>query len=194
MEEKEDGTDPLDPDSDGDGLTDGQEKEQGTDPNNFDTDGDGLSDGEEINIGTDPLKPDSDNDGLNDYDEVRIWNTNPKDPDSDNDSIIDGDEVENGTDPSSDDTNNEITVSEVLTPGSSNRMESQWIIINIEKHPNALVEVYNRNGQKVFSKTNYQNDWLGDFKGSRLPGGSYFYTIYIPDLNKTMSGWIFLTY
>ena len=27
--------------------------------------------------------------------------------------------------------------------------------MNIEKHPKAIIEVYNRNGQRVFSKTNY---------------------------------------
>ena len=193
-QEKEDKTNPLDPDTDADGLNDGEEKEQGTDINNPDTDGDGLLDGEEIKIGTDPLKPDTDNDRLNDYDEVKIWNTNPNDPDSDGDKINDGNEIDNGTDPNLDDTKNEILVSEVLTPGSSNRLESNWTIMSIERYPNAIVEVFNRNGQKVFSKTNYKNDWQGDFKGSRLPGGSYYYKIYIPEQNKTISGWIFLTY
>lgn len=93
-----------------------------------------------------------------------------------------------------DDTNNEILISEVLTPGSSNQLESFWTIINIKKHPNAIVEVFNRYGQRVFSKTNYQNNWQGDFKGSRLPAGSYYYHIYLPDSDKTHRGWIFLTY
>ncbi len=54
------GTDPLDPDTDGDGLRDGQEVNQfGTDPLNADTDGDGLRDALEIKLhGTDPLIPD----------------------------------------------------------------------------------------------------------------------------------------
>jgi hypothetical protein len=37
------GTDPVDADTDGDGLTDGDEVEHvGTDPTNADTDGDGI--------------------------------------------------------------------------------------------------------------------------------------------------------
>ncbi|MCF6239028.1 MAG: hypothetical protein L3J79_09535, partial [Candidatus Marinimicrobia bacterium] len=49
-------TDPNNPDSDGDGLTDGEEMNTyGTDPNNVDSDGDGESDGEELSNGTDPL-------------------------------------------------------------------------------------------------------------------------------------------
>lgn len=44
------GTDPNNPDSDGDGLSDSEEVLiHNTDPNNPDSDGDGLSDGEEVN-------------------------------------------------------------------------------------------------------------------------------------------------
>ena len=42
------------------------------DPLNNDTDGDRLQDGEEVNAGTDPNNADSDDDGLTDYDEVNI--------------------------------------------------------------------------------------------------------------------------
>ena len=172
---------------------DGEEIINGTNPLVPDTDNDGLLDGKEIEMGTNPLNNDTDNDKLLDRDEINNG-TDPLNPDTDGDSILDGDEIENGTDPNLDDSNNEILVSEVLTPGSSNRLESFWTIMNIEKYPNAIVEVYNRNGQRVFSKTNYQNDWQGDFKGSRLPGGSYYYNIYLPDKDKNFSGWIFLTY
>jgi hypothetical protein len=51
------GLDPRNPDTDGDGVADGDEPNlYGTDPLNEDTDGDGLSDGEELfGIYTDPL-------------------------------------------------------------------------------------------------------------------------------------------
>lgn len=50
------GTDPENPDSDGDGLLDGEEyHELGTDPAVFDSDGDGYGDGVEVQRGTDPL-------------------------------------------------------------------------------------------------------------------------------------------
>ena len=67
------------PDSDGDGLKDGQEdvNKNGTvdanetDPCLFDTDGDGLNDGYEVLIyHTNPLNPDTDGDGWSDFDEV----------------------------------------------------------------------------------------------------------------------------
>jgi hypothetical protein len=44
-------------DSDQDGLTNQEEKTLGTDPNNPDTDGDGYSDGKEVQSGYNPLKP-----------------------------------------------------------------------------------------------------------------------------------------
>lgn len=54
-------------DSDGDGLLDSVETDIGTDPFNPDTDGDTISDGDEVNITlTDPLSADTDDDGLAD--------------------------------------------------------------------------------------------------------------------------------
>jgi len=51
------GLDPTNPDTDGDGVADGDELNiYGTDPTVFDTDGDGIGDGEELfGIHTDPL-------------------------------------------------------------------------------------------------------------------------------------------
>jgi hypothetical protein len=62
------GTDPNNPDSDGDGLNDGDEvTTHGTNPNLADTDGDSLSDADEINIhNTSPTSVDTHNDGLRD--------------------------------------------------------------------------------------------------------------------------------
>lgn len=96
-------------DKDKDGLTLDQEKLLGTDPENPDTDGDGLTDGAEFNIyKTDLLKADTDGDGLNDGDEVRINSTNPNLIDTDNDGISDGDEVlKYNTDPLLTDTDND---------------------------------------------------------------------------------------
>ncbi len=68
-----------DGDDDGDGLTNAEERALGTLPDNPDTDRDGLSDGDEVNThGTDPKKADSDNDGLSDGYEV-AQGLNPND-------------------------------------------------------------------------------------------------------------------
>ncbi|ALV63237.1 Calcium-binding acidic-repeat protein precursor (ARP) [Thermococcus sp. 2319x1] len=79
---------------DNDGLTFEEEQKYGTDPFNPDTDGDGISDGEEVNkYKTNPLKFDSDGDGLSDWEEFFSYNTNPLEPDTDKDGIIDGEEA-----------------------------------------------------------------------------------------------------
>ena len=56
-----------------------------------------------------------------------------------------------------------IMVSQLITPGSFGS-ESTWKIINIENFPNSRVSVYNRNGQLVFRKKAYQNDWNGTYQ------------------------------
>lgn len=58
LEEYNCGTDPLEEDSDYDGIDDGTEiRVNGTNPLNKDTDGDGINDGDELVTGLDPLNP-----------------------------------------------------------------------------------------------------------------------------------------
>lgn len=87
------GTDPLDPDTDDDGILDGWEVANETDPTNpdhrsqpvgdLDKDDDFLRDGSELLVyGTDPLNPDTDGDGFLDGIEVRIYGTDPTDANS----------------------------------------------------------------------------------------------------------------
>lgn len=84
----------VDEDNDNDGLMDSKEAELGTDRWNPDTDGDGLKDGEEVNtLKTDPLKADTDGDGLSDGDEVLKSKTDPLKADTDDDGVNDGAEV-----------------------------------------------------------------------------------------------------
>ena len=94
-EERRYGTDPKNPDTDHDGLKDGEEvKRYHTNPLRSDTDGDGLSDGDEVlKYHTNPLKVDTDGDGLSDGDEVLKYHTDPLKVDTDGDGISDGDEV-----------------------------------------------------------------------------------------------------
>ena len=81
-------TDPLDSDSDDDGLDDYQEIViYGTKAIDNDTDDDGLDDYQEVMVhGTNPMSYDSDSDGISDYDEIFIWFSDPLTIDLDNDS------------------------------------------------------------------------------------------------------------
>ena len=93
----------LDPDSDNDGIRDGDEIQLvltadndvewwGSNPFYWDTDLDGLGDREEESEPpwSSKLRADTDSDGLDDYREVKIYSTNPVNPDSDRDGIPDG--------------------------------------------------------------------------------------------------------
>ena len=119
--------DPRNPDTDGDGLTDGAEVDtHGTDPTQSDTDGDGLTDSAEVNVyGTDATQADTDGDGLRDGFEVlsgfnphsageqgqdpdadgltnleeQIEGSDPTRADTDGDGLRDGFEVVSGFDP-----------------------------------------------------------------------------------------------
>ncbi|HKY32479.1 MAG TPA: FG-GAP-like repeat-containing protein [Candidatus Polarisedimenticolia bacterium] len=94
------GSDPTNPDTDGDGLTDGEEvTTYGTNPLAADTDGDGLGDAQEIAAGTDPLNRDTDGDGLTDEDEIVTYGTDPLMADTDGDGVTDGWEVRHGYNP-----------------------------------------------------------------------------------------------
>ncbi len=122
---------PLEKDSDGDGLLDNEEVQYGTNPSLIDTDADGVSDllngvsdllevrgyswdpdsgmfvlNQESGFISDPLKVDSDDDGISDGDEVRYYLTNPVLSDTDGDGLTDKEEVDVdvGTNPLNEDT------------------------------------------------------------------------------------------
>ena len=89
------GSDPNEPDSDDDGLMDGEEVHlYGTDPASWDSDEDLLSDGDEVMVHfTDPNQRDTDGDGLNDRTELKDWSTDPRLNDTDGDGLHDGPEA-----------------------------------------------------------------------------------------------------
>jgi len=128
LDPSDDGGITPDDDRDDDGLTNDEEDELGTDPDNPDSDGDGLLDGTEVNSDrpTDPLDSDSDDDGLcdglpdeapedceggEDVDndgETDFGETDPTDADTDNDGLSDGDEtLFTETDPLNDDSDSD---------------------------------------------------------------------------------------
>jgi hypothetical protein len=74
-------SDPMNKDTDGDGVMDGDELRMGLLTHVADTDGDGLSDGIELAIGLNPLDPKADKDGdtMTDAVEVLRAHTNPND-------------------------------------------------------------------------------------------------------------------
>jgi hypothetical protein len=87
-------SDPLNADTDGDGVTDNEEKHAAADPRSADTDGDTLTDNQEWNIlYSDPTNDDTDGDGTQDGFEFYSYRTSPVLADTDGDQINDTDEI-----------------------------------------------------------------------------------------------------
>ncbi|WP_135829911.1 hypothetical protein [Halorussus halobius] len=107
-------SDPFQPDTDGDGLSDGVEiradglspvqanstaTHNATDDADGDLDGDGLSNLREQALGTALDDPDTDGDGLTDGAELAEYDTDPLDPDTDGDGLLDNETTRYGSDP-----------------------------------------------------------------------------------------------
>jgi gliding motility-associated-like protein len=67
-----------------------------------------------------------------------------------------------------------------------------WVIQEIESFPTCGVMVYNDKGSKVFEAKPYTNNWDGTFKGSKLPGGVYYYLIRCDGESQVKTGSITL--
>ncbi len=63
-----------------------------------------------------------------------------------------------------------------FSPNGDN-VNDYFIIGNIGLYPDNTLDVFNRYGQKVFTKTGYNNDWNGSYLGNDLPCGTYFYVL-----------------
>ena len=212
-------------DTDGDGLSNDEEAALGTDPNNPDSDDDGINDGQEVLDNTNPLEDcdslngtalgtsDCDADGLtNDEETTGVDDpstaanpngeiTDPNNMDSDGDRISDGQEALDETDPndSCDSVGGtpapgaacDISIeSDLLLPSNGGVFK----IVNIELFPNNTVRIFNRWGVVVFEADGYDNTsntFRGTSKGrvtlkqnEELPVGVYYYVINY-DVNGT---------
>jgi gliding motility-associated-like protein len=188
-------TDPLNIDTDGDGVDDGQEALDGTDPINScdaipanisqavsaafltgDCDGDGLTN--ENELGDDLLNPmDSDDDGLPDYIEFNNHQDNEDNLEIYNSMTNNGDEL------------NDV-----------------FVIRGIEKYPDNTLSIYNRWGVEIYSAEGYAQDnkfFRGLSEGRKtisasaeLPKGTYYYILrYVnkQGIEKQRSGYLYIT-
>ena len=169
--------DEIDLDIDGDGMDNDWENQFGLDPFDSldasnDLDGDGLINIEEYNYGTNPANIDTDGDGFSDFDEIEEG-LNPLLPntDCDQDGILDYVDEDGCI----------ISIPQGFSPNGDGFNEF-FVIKGLENlsPENALI-IFNRWGQIVFKKTNYNNDWDGTNNYSsglfsdQLSTGTYYY-------------------
>jgi gliding motility-associated-like protein len=70
----------------------------------------------------------------------------------------------------------ELIATNFISPNGDAKNDT-WVIRNIEKYPENIVKIYNRQGQEVYSKKNYLNEWDGTFNGAVLKSDTYYYIL-----------------
>ncbi|SNS79326.1 conserved repeat domain-containing protein/gliding motility-associated C-terminal domain-containing protein, partial [Belliella buryatensis] len=83
---------------------------------------------------------------------------------------------------------NPFFIPNVITPNGDNRNDS-FEIKGLSKFASNEIVIFNRYGDHVFERTNYQNDWTAD----NLPAGTYFYVLVGTDATgraHEFKGWI----
>jgi|GEM_PF-2986003 len=84
-----------------------------------------------------------------------------------------------------------VTPHNIITPNGDGKNDT-WKVANIELYPTNEVKVFNKTGEVVYSKTNYQQDWDGSYNGRSLNPGTYYYQIILgPDM-KPLKGYLTL--
>jgi len=63
-----------------------------------------------------------------------------------------------------------------------------WKIEYLDTYPGSTVDIYNRQGERVYSSVGYASAWDGRFKGNVLPTGTYYYIINPKNGRKVISG------
>lgn len=74
----------------------------------------------------------------------------------------------------------------VITPNDDG-FNDLWRILNLEMYIPAEITIFDRWGMEVFSSSDYKNDWNGEYKGDKLPQGTYYYVIKTHD-GKILKG------
>ncbi|GAB2819933.1 YCF48-related protein [Ferruginibacter profundus] len=70
-----------------------------------------------------------------------------------------------------------IKIMDAFTPNGDG-INDKWIVTSGGACTSqVMVNVFNRNGDLVYSNENYQNDWNGTYKGKALPDATYYYVI-----------------
>lgn len=80
----------------------------------------------------------------------------------------------------------DVTVVEIIAPNiftpNNDGFNDKFVIPNLaEQFPDSKLYIYNRWGKRIYKSENYQNDWDGE----KHPEGTYFYFLYVSDINKT---------
>ncbi|HYG39974.1 MAG TPA: fibronectin type III domain-containing protein, partial [Cytophagales bacterium] len=81
----------------------------------------------------------------------------------------------------------EINIPEGITPNDDGTNDL-WTIENIDLYPDCIVEVYGKNGQRLFQSQGYKEKWNGSHNNQPLGIGTYYYFIDLREKGKKYKG------
>jgi len=70
----------------------------------------------------------------------------------------------------------ELYIPSAYTPNGDG-INDEWQLRNIDKYPNCIVIIRNREGDEIFRSIGYKDMWEGFYKGRMLPPDQYLYSI-----------------
>lgn len=70
----------------------------------------------------------------------------------------------------------ELVFNNTFTPNNDGTNDT-WILQNLDRFPNHVIQIFDRFGNELEEFRDYQNDWEGIVHGTELPTGTYFYLI-----------------
>ncbi len=63
-----------------------------------------------------------------------------------------------------------------------------WLIEYVETYPDVTVQIFTRQGVRIFYSKGYANPFDGNFKNEALPVGTYYYIINPNNKKKSITG------
>lgn len=87
----------------------------------------------------------------------------------------------------------DVKIPNTFTPNGDG-INDTWNIQGVEYDPAVLVSVFTRYGSKIFESKGYGTQWGGEYKGKKLPAGTYYYIISIKNGQQKYSGYVTIIY
>lgn len=67
-----------------------------------------------------------------------------------------------------------------------------WVITSLDTYPEAILQVFSREGKVVFQTRSNEKVWDGTYRGKPLPVATYYYVIDLHSGEPPISGWVIL--
>lgn len=74
-----------------------------------------------------------------------------------------------------------------FSPNGDN-INDKWIIKGLKDYDNCTVEIFNRYGREIFRSAGYRQPWDGNYNGSQMPVGTYYYLIDLRNGQRPLTG------